>query len=103
MGYKLEISEEVERQIDHSIEYIVKELRNPSAARGVLQDIEHAYDQLEEMPEAFATCEDPYLRAKSYRKLALQKHAYVFIYRIEENRVFLVGFFHMLENYQEKL
>ena len=92
MAYKLAIPEHTERQIDKCISYIV-----------VLEDIEHAYDLLEKMAESFAFCEDPYLQSKGYRKLILEKHDYVFIYRVDGETVYLTGFFHMLENYRNKL
>ena len=43
------------------------------------------------------------LASKGYRKFALKKHDYLIIYRVEENTVYLVGFFPVLENYREKL
>ena len=82
MAYKLAIPEHTEHQIDKCISYIVNTLRNPFAAEAVLDDIEYAYDLLEKMAESFAFCEDPYLQSKGYRKLALEKHDYVFIYRV---------------------
>ena len=103
MAYKLAIPEHTERQIDKCIIYIVNTLRNPSAAEAVLEDIEHAYDLLEKMAESFAFCEDPYLQSKGHRKLILEKHDYVFIYRVDGETVYLTGFFHMLENYRNKL
>ena len=69
MAYKLAVPEHTENQIDKCISYIVNTLRNPSAASAVLDDIEHAYDLLEETAESFAFCEDPYLQPKGYRKL----------------------------------
>ena len=68
-----------------------------------MDDIEHAYDLLEKMAESFAFCEDPYLQSKGYRKLTWEKHDYVFIYRVDGETVYLAGFFHMLENYRNKL
>ena len=103
MDYKLVIPEHTERQIDRCIDYIVHTLRNPSAAGAVLDDLENAYTQLEQMAESYALCEDPYLQSKGYRKLALEKHDYLFIYRVNGKTVYLVGFFHMLENYRMKL
>lgn len=103
MAYKLEISAQAEQQIDTCIRYIVDTLQNPSAAKAVLEDIACAYEQLEERAESVAFCEDPYLHAKGYRKLALKQHDYVCIYRVEKKTVYLVGFFHMLENYRTKL
>lgn len=71
---KLAIPEHTEHQIDQCISYIVNTLKNPPAAKAVLDDIEHAYDLLEKMAESFAFCEDPYLQSKGYRKLTLEKH-----------------------------
>ena len=56
-----------------------------------------------ERKNSFSFCEDSYLASKGYGKFALKKHDYLIIYRVEENTVYLVGFFHMLENYREKL
>ena len=103
MAYKLAIPDHTERQIDKCISCIVSTLRNPAAAEAVLDDIEHAYDLLEKMAESFAFCEDPYLQSKGYRKLTLEKHDYVFIYRVDGETVYLAGFFHMLENCGNKL
>lgn len=103
MAYRLDIPERTEHQIDDCVGYIVDVLKNRSAARAVLDDISNAYDQLESNAESFAHCSDPYLSAKGYRKLALARHDYVFIYRVEGDTVFVAGFFHMLENYEKKL
>lgn len=73
MAYKLEISAYVAHQIDTCIRYIVDTLQNPSAAKAILEDIACAYEQLEERAESVAFCEDPYLHAKGYRKLALKR------------------------------
>ena len=53
--------------------------------------------------ESFAFCEDPYLRSKEYRKLSLEKHDYILIYRIILDTIYIIGFFHMKENYHVKL
>ena len=103
MAYRLLVSEKAENQIDRDIKYIVEALKNPSAAKGLLQDIENAYLDLERMPEAFSLCNDSYLSAKGYRKLSLSKHDYLFVYSIEGNIVFPPGFFHLSENYDKKL
>ena len=103
MPYKLILPAQTKAQIDACIAYIAQVLRNPDAARAVLDDIVHTYERLEHLLEAFPLCDDTYLRAKAYRKITLLHHNYVFIYRIEGRTVYLVGFFHMRENYREKL
>ena len=103
MPYRLVVPARTNAQIDACIAYIAQVLRNPDAAHAVVDDISYAYRQLEDLPAAFPLCDDTYLRAKAYRKITLLHHNYVFIYRIDGNIVYLVGFFHMRENYREKL
>lgn len=103
MPYKLILPGQTKAQLDACIAYIAQVLRNPDAARAVLDDIVHTYGRLEHLPETFPLCDDTYLRAKAYQKITLPHHNYVFIYRIEGCTVYLVGFFHMRENYREKL
>ena len=73
------------------------------AANNLMEDINQAFALLEAFAASFSFCEDSYLASKGYRKFALKKHDYLIIYRVEENTVYLVGFFHILENYREKL
>ena len=55
------------------------------------------------LPEAAPLCRDAYLRAKNYHIITLPHHHYLLIYRMEERIVYVVGFFHMRENYRDKL
>ena len=103
MNYKLKVSPHTERQIENALLYVSNTLSNPSAAAFILADIEDAYDILESAPESFPLCDDPYLKLQNYRKFTLRHHSYLFIYRIQDSTVYLAGFFHMLENYAEKL
>ena len=103
MRYRLIVPAYVDAQIDACIAYIAQTLRNPDAARSILDDLAAVYERLEHLPEAFPLCRDTCLRAKEYRKIALPHHNYLFIYRIEETIVYIVGFFHMRENYRNKL
>ena len=103
MRYKLVVPGYVDAQIDACIAYIAQTLRNPDAARSVLDDVAVVYERLEHLPEAFPLCRDTCLRAKEYRKVTLPHHNYLLIYRIEERIVYIVGFFHARKNYRNKL
>lgn len=103
MVYKLLIAEQAEKQIEKAIAYVTEVLKNPKAAADILDDILHVYNTLEKDAASFAFCEDNYLRAKGYRKFSLYKHDYIVIYRVNEDIVYIAGFFHMLENYRMKL
>lgn len=103
MRYRLIVPAYVETQIDACIAYIVQTLHNPDAARNVLDELVETYERLSCLPEAAPLCRDAYLRAKNYRIITLPHHHYLLIYRMEERIVYVVGFFHMRENYRDKL
>ena len=103
MAYRLIISENANTQIENVIRYVSLKLFNPEEARHILQEIDHAYDKLEERAESYAYCSDSYLASKGYRKLQLDKHAYMFVYLLRDNEVFIAGFFHIREDYAKKL
>ena len=103
MRYKLIVPASVDVQMDACIAYIAQTLCNPEAARSVLDDIAAAYERLAHLPESLPLCRDSYLRAKNYRKIVLAHRNYLFVYRVEAQTVYIVGFFHMRENYRDKL
>ena len=71
MPYKLLLPAQTKAQLDVCIAYIAQVLRNPDAARAVLDNIVHTYERLEHLPETFPLCDDTYLRAKAYQKITL--------------------------------
>ena len=48
-------------------------------------------------------CEDPVLSAKGFRKIRLEHHDYVILYKVRGGTVTIEGIFHELENYGKKL
>lgn len=103
MAYKLFISQRAEEHIDNIVSYVAVTLQNPGAARAIIADIGRTYERLERMADSYAMCQDPYLAYKGYRKIALAKHDYVILYTVIDDRVYVSGVFHMLENYIDKL
>ncbi len=103
MTYDLKITERAEKHIEDIIIYILQQLKNPSAANAILNDIEEVYITLKQDAGVFALCENPYLASKGYHKLQLKHHNYVIIYVIDGDEVTIMGVFHTLENYLKKL
>ena len=103
MVYKIKVTDRAEKQIENAIQYLAVNLKSIQAAKNLMEDINQAFALLEAFEASFSFCEDSYLASKGYRKYALKKHDYLIIYRVEENTVYLVGFFPVLENYREKL
>ena len=103
MVYNIEVADRAEKQIENAIQYLAVNLKSIQAAKNLMEDINQAFALLEAFEASFSFYEDSYLASKEYRKYALKKHDYLIIYRVEENTVYLVVFFPVLENYREKL
>lgn len=103
MDYKLIITEHAEEVLDGLIYYLINRLKNESAATHLFDSIEKIYDRLEENPYQFPECRDQYLKRMGYREAVVTDMSYLVIFRIEKCHVYVVGIFHGLENYQDKL
>lgn len=103
MGYKLIITERAEELLDGLTDYILYRLKNRQAVVHLLDSLEHLYDRLEENPLQFPECRDKYLSYRGYREAVLPDMKYLVIYKIREDRVYVLGVFHELEQYRNKL
>lgn len=70
-----------------------------------MNEVEHVYGNIESNPKMYAFSEDTFLKARGYRKAVVPHYDYVIIFRIEEETksVYIIGFFHDLELYKNKL
>ncbi len=105
MSYNLTITERAEELLDHILYYIIKQLENSQAAENLMNEIEQVYDNLEYNPKMYAYLEDAFFKSGGYRKAVVPHYDYVIIFRVEEENknVYIVGFFHDLESYKNKL
>lgn len=103
MDYRLMITERAEQLLEQLVNYILYKFRNEQAARHLLDDIEQLYDRLEDNPYQFADCRDPFLKSKGYKEAVVKDMDYILIFRMEGNVVYVLGIFHQLENYKDKL
>jgi len=103
MQYRLIITERAEEHLDNILHYIVYKLKNPQAAGNLISEITHVYDNLEENPKIYAYCEEHFLKAKGYRKAPVSHYDYAIIYKIDADCVYIMGIFHDLELYKNKL
>ena len=51
----------------------------------------------------FAECRDSYLAKKGYREAVVPQMNYIIFFDVRDDVVNVVGIFHQLENYQNKL
>lgn len=103
MVYNLIISEHAEELLDNLLRYLLYKLKNEQAAIHLMDGIEKIYHRLESDPYQFLECLDPYLKAKNYREAVIPGMNYVIIFQIAKDSVHIMGIFHQLENYGNKL
>lgn len=89
--------------LDHLVEYLLYHLNNDQAARHLLDGVDKLYDRLEDNPLQFPECQDVYLSKKGYREAIVLQMDYIIIFSVVEDVVNVVGIFHQLENYADKL
>ena len=103
MGYKINITEHADEQLDNITYYLLYRLKNDQAAKHLLERLSKIYDRLVDNPYQFHHCNDEYLRGKGYMEAVVSGMDYTVIFSISENVVNVVGIFHQLENYIRKL
>lgn len=103
MDYRLVITERAEELLDNIVYYLQYRLKSEQAAKHLLSGIEKIYDRLEKNPYQFLECKDPYLKSREYREAVIPDMDYLLIFRIEKDIVYVLGIFHSLEKYKNKL
>ena len=103
MGYKLNVTEHADKLLDALVYHLVYRLKNDQAARHLLDEVASIYNRLESNPFQFHICKDKYLAGKGYYEAVVSQMHYIIIFGIKENTVDIVGIFHQLENYADKL
>ena len=103
MAYRLHITDRAEELLEQLVNYILGKFKNEPAAKHLLDGIEQLYDRLEDNPYQFADCKDPFLKSKGYKEAVVKDMDYILIFRITDDVVYVLGIFHQLENYKNKL
>ena len=82
--------------------YITK-IQNRQAASHLLDEVEKIYDELEDNPGIYPVSDDPFLAALTYHEAVLHGMNYKIIYKYDEKTVYILGIYHDLENYVDKV
>lgn len=82
------------------LDYIFFELGNVQAARSVEQDMKETTKRLSRVAGSLKLCDDPRLRDLGYRTIHLKRHKYFMLYKIVGKRVYVVGIYHDLQDYE---
>ena len=103
MAYNLIITQRADELIDRLTSYLVKNLKNPDAAARFLDELDTIYIRLEDNPYQFAESKDEYLFMRGYRDALFEEMNYHVVFRVDAQSVYVLGVFHMLEDYAKKL
>ena len=103
MRFNVEISELAEEQYDNILDYLANVKKNLQAVNGVIDDFDYAVEQLENLADTFGYCQDERLRAMGFHKLHFKSHRYLFVYRINGDRVIIEGMYHELQDYENAI
>ena len=103
MGYKLQVTQTADRDLDGILSYIMIELKNVEAALHFADEVDARYDKLIENPYIYEECRQPLLKQSHYRKAVIGN--YLLIYRIDDvnNIVYVERFFSEMQDYASKL
>jgi Plasmid stabilisation system protein. len=74
MSYNLLISKDAHDDTSGIVGYIARELNNPQAAAGFLDDVEESYRRLATNPFLYALCNDPRLERMGYRQAVIKNY-----------------------------
>ena len=103
MDYNLLVTPKAEELFDQIVYHLIFRLKNKQAAAHLFRSIGIIYDRLEANPFQFPKAKDVNLFRLGYREAVLPDMGYVVIFRIEGTFVYIVGIFHQLEDYSEKV
>jgi toxin ParE1/3/4 len=88
--YKIEFTDKAEEDLYSSLRYIADVLKAPTAAKKLLEEIEHKVKILESSPLCCAIVSDEYLRIKEIRSLLVKNYLVFYIVKEEENIVSII-------------
>lgn len=103
MAYKLNVTEHANELLDNLVYHLIYRIKNKQAAKHLLDCVDEIYDRLEDNPFQFAECRDAYLAKKGYREAVMPQMNYIIIFDVRADVVNVVGIFHQLEDYLNKL
>lgn len=102
MEFKIIYSKRAKLQLDNCLLYLSEVLNNKKAAEKLIMLVEDVLIRLEDNPYEFPLYDNENCESKDYHVASLIKMQYKIIYKIENDKVFIVGFFSNLEDFKSK-
>lgn len=102
MVYKVLITEDAEKDLDHFIQYLLFVKNNPQAASNVLDDFQQTKKRLSQVAGSLKYCDNPRLKALEYKRINFLSHRYFLLFRIVDDTVIVDNMFHQLQDYENR-
>ncbi len=103
MTYKVIITDYANQLLDNLINHLLHHFKNKQAATHLLSEMYQLFTRLEENPKQFPICKDNYLASKGYCEAIVGDMNYLVIFSVQQDIVYIMGIFHQLEAYSNKL
>lgn len=101
--YEVVLTKKAELQAQKILDYIFYELENAQAAFSVEQDMKETVTRLSRVAGTLKYCDDLELRSLGYRTIHFKRHKYFLLYKIIDDRVYVIGIYHDLQDYKNAL
>lgn len=103
MAYNLITTDEMNDLLDNCVDYLIHTLMNNEAAAHLLDSLAIIYQHLEDNPHIYQESQDPFMKTYHYHEVKIPKMDYIIVYKIEEKDVYILGIYHSLEDYCNKI
>lgn len=104
MVYSVVITKRAKYLIDNVVGYLIYSLKNIQAAHRLRDNIEKTITRISENPYQFRRfiSNNTYLK-NDYRCAMVGDMNYILVFKIVENKVYIMGIFHCKEEFQSKI
>ncbi len=103
MEFEVVLTSQAQLDFRNITNYLLYEIKSEQAATSVADDMENTIERLSRMADALKLCENPRLRSLGYRTIRFKRHSYFMLYRIEDEKVYVDGIYHDLQDYESIL
>ena len=96
-------TDEMDRLLHNCVKYLLEKFESEQAAKHLLDGVSQIYDNLESNPNIYRLSEDPFMKALGYHEAKIPEMDYIIIYKVSDDNVYILGIFHTLENFTNKM
>ena len=103
MTYNIISTDEMDKLLDNCVQYLLGKFKSKQAAKHLLDGVSELYEQLESNPNIYRYSSDPFMKALEYHEAKVPGMDYMVVYKVIADNVYILGIFHTLENYADKI